>query len=70
MKEIALLLLLILTLNGETVEEDGKNTFTCDDWNMYKYQEELLEMADSWLDSVGVSDGWNIEAFMISSFQD
>ena len=68
MKEIALLILIILTLNGAAVEEDGKNTFTCDDWNMYKYQE--VEMADSWLDSVGVSDGWNIEAFMISSFQD
>ena len=70
MKEIALLLLLIVTLNGAAVEEDGKNTFTTDNWNIYKYQEVLLEMADSWLDSVGVSDGWNIEAFMISSFQD
>ena len=70
MKEIALLLLIILTLNGAAVEEDGKNTFTTDNWNIYKYQEVLLEMADSWLDSVGVSDGWNIEAFMISSFQD
>ena len=47
MKEIALLLLLIVNLNGEAVEEDGKNTFTCDNWNIYKYQEELLEMQDS-----------------------
>ena len=47
MKEIALILLIILTLNGAAVEEDGKNTFTCDNWNIYKYQEELLEMQDS-----------------------